>query len=63
LGKDGKLTSEERQRHLDKKLCLFCGGPRHTAQDCSKSTSFAAKGHAAMVTPETKPDASDEVKE
>jgi hypothetical protein len=62
LGKDGKLTSEERQRRLNKKLCLFCGGPGHTAWDCSKSTSRTAKGRAAMVTPETKPDASDEVK-
>jgi hypothetical protein len=62
LGKDGKLTSEERQRRLDKKLCLFCGGPGHTARDCSKSTSHAAKGRAAMVTPETKLDASDEAK-
>jgi hypothetical protein len=62
LGKDGKLTSEERQRRLDKKLCLFCGGPGHTARDCSKSTSRAAKGRAAMVTPETKLDTSDEAK-
>jgi hypothetical protein len=62
LGKGGKLTSEERQRRLNKELCLFCGGPRHTARDCSKSTSRAAKGRAAMVTLETKPDTLDEVK-
>jgi hypothetical protein len=62
LGKDGKLTSEERQRRLDKKLCLFCGGPGHTARDCTKSTSRAAKGRAATVAPETKPEASDEAK-
>jgi hypothetical protein len=62
LGKDRKLMAEEHQRHLDKKLCLFCGGPGHTAQDCTKSTSHAAKGHAAMVTPETKQEASSEAK-
>jgi hypothetical protein len=62
LGKDGKLTAEERQRRLDKKLCLFCGGPGHTARDCTKSTSCAAKGCAAMVTPETKQEASSEAK-
>jgi hypothetical protein len=62
LGKDGKLTAEERQRRLDKKLCLFCGGPGHTARDCTKSTSCAAKGRAATVTPETKQEASSEAK-
>lgn len=62
LGKDGKLTSEERQRRLDKKLCLFCGGPGHTARECTKSTSRAAKGRAAVVAPETKPEVSVETK-
>jgi len=58
LGKDGKLTAKEHQRRLDKKLCLFCGRPGHTAWDCTKSTSHAAKGRAAKVTPETKQEAS-----
>jgi hypothetical protein len=62
LGKDGKLMAEEHQRRLDKKLCLFCGGPGQTARDCTKSTSCAAKGHAATVTPETKQEASSEAK-
>jgi hypothetical protein len=62
LGKDGKLTSEERKRRIDNKLCLFCGGPGHTARECTKSTSRAAKGRAAVVTPETKPEVSDETK-
>jgi len=62
LGKDGKLMAEERQRHLDKKLCLFCGRPGHSARDCTKSTSCAAKGRAATVTPETKQEASSEAK-
>jgi hypothetical protein len=64
LGKEGKLMAEESQRRLDKKLCLFCGGPGHTAQDCTKSTSHAAKGRAATVAPEkkTKQEASSEAK-
>jgi len=62
LGKDRKLTAEEHQRHFDKKLCLFCGGPGHSARDRTKSTSRAAKGRAAMVTPETKQEASSEAK-
>jgi len=62
LGKDRKLMAEECQRHFDKKLCLFCGGPGHSAQDCTKSTSCTAKGCAATVTPETKQEASSEAK-
>jgi hypothetical protein len=62
LGKDRKLTAEECQRHFDKKLCLFCGRPGHSAQDYTKSTSHAAKGRAAMVTPKTKQEASSEAK-
>ena len=39
LGKDGKLTLQERQRCFDNKLCIFCGGTGHTAKDCPKITS------------------------
>jgi hypothetical protein len=62
LGKDGKLTAKDHQRHFDKTLCLFCGGPGHSAQDCTKSTSRAAEGCAATVTPETKQEASSKAK-
>ena len=51
LGKDGKLTPLERQRRLDKNLCLFCGVSGHMAKDCPKSTSAAAKARAASTTP------------
>ena len=51
LGKDGKLTPQERQRHLEKNLCLFCGASGHMAKDCPKSTSTAAKACAASTTP------------
>ncbi|KIK96318.1 hypothetical protein PAXRUDRAFT_68838, partial [Paxillus rubicundulus Ve08.2h10] len=49
LGKDGKLTSEERNCHFDLKLCMFCGNPGHMEKDCCKSTSKAAKAHAATA--------------
>ena len=34
LGLDGKLKPEERQRRMDNKLCLRCGKPGHTVNDC-----------------------------
>jgi hypothetical protein len=51
LGKDGKLTPQERQRRFDNNLCMFCGGVGHVAKDCPKSTSSAskAKGRAAQA--------------
>jgi hypothetical protein len=29
LGKDSKLTQQERQHHQDNNLCLFCGQAGH----------------------------------
>jgi hypothetical protein len=43
LGKDGKLTVAERARRFANNLCLFCGGVGHTAKECPKSSSSAAK--------------------
>jgi hypothetical protein len=56
LGKDGKLTHQERQRRFDNNLCMFCGGVGHVAKDCPKSTSSAskAKGRAAQAKEKTK---------
>ena len=54
LGKDGKLTPQERQCHPNKNLCLFCGASGHMAKDCPKSTSAAAKARAASTTPAPK---------
>ena len=42
LGKDGKLTSQEHQQHLDNKLCLLCGKSGHMVCDCPKSTKARA---------------------
>ena len=53
LGKDGKLTPEERERRRANKLCLFCGLPGHTVENCPKSTSNASKtkGRASALAP------------
>ena len=49
--KDGKLTTQERQRRMDSNLCMYCGAIGHKAQDCTKSNSSAVKtkGRAAQV--------------
>ena len=49
LGKDGKLTPQERQRRLDNSLCLFCGKIGHMAKECPKSTAIAARARAAVA--------------
>jgi len=48
LEKDSKLTQQERQRCLDKNLCLFCRAPGHMAKDCPKCA--LAKARAAKLT-------------
>ncbi|KIJ07908.1 hypothetical protein PAXINDRAFT_18920 [Paxillus involutus ATCC 200175] len=59
LGKDGRLTAEERKHRFDLKLCMFCGNAGHMAKDCRKSSSSASKARAAKTaTPETQPEAS-----
>ena len=52
LGKDGKLTPQERQRRIDKNLCLCCGASGHRASDCPKGQA-AAKARASKTTPAT----------
>ena len=49
LGKDGKLTPEERQRRFTNNLCLFCGKAGHSAKDCRQKNSSAAKARAAQT--------------
>ncbi|KAG6328949.1 hypothetical protein ID866_10140 [Astraeus odoratus] len=43
IGKDGKLTAMEHLHHMKNSLCLFCGLPGHSAKDCPRSMSHAAK--------------------
>jgi len=62
LGKDGRLTAEERKHRLDNNLCLFSGGSGHGTASCPKSTSRAAKARAASITPEAKLEAPDKAK-
>ena len=67
LGKDGKLTSEERKCRFEQNLCMFCGGSSHKVKECPKSGSQAAKARAATTTTttttsEAKPMASTEAK-
>ena len=51
LGKDGKLTQQERQCRLDKNLCLFCRASGHMAKDFPKCAE--AKACAAKLTKES----------
>ena len=66
LGKDDKLTSEERKHRFEQNLCMFCGSSGHKAKECPKSGSQAAKARSATTTmtttSEAKPTASTEAK-
>ena len=46
LGKDGKLTPQERQRRMDGGLCLLCASSGHMIKDCLKAT----RGRLAQIT-------------
>jgi len=52
LGKDGKLTADERKQRLENNLCMFCGGTRHCTDNCPKK-SKKAKACAAAVAAES----------
>ena len=61
LGKNGKLTGDERERRMKEGLCLYCGEKGHVAHDCPKSA--AAKARSAKVSaPESKTDSADSKK-
>ncbi|KAG6327649.1 hypothetical protein ID866_11440 [Astraeus odoratus] len=49
IGKDGKLTTAEHLHRIKNALCLFCGLPGHSAKDCPRFTSRAAKACAAQA--------------
>ena len=49
LGPDGKLKPEERQRRMTNNLCLRCGKPGHTVNNCTVTSKAKPKGRAAMV--------------
>jgi hypothetical protein len=61
LGKDGKLTSGERQRRFDNNLCLYCGGIGHKTSDCKKASSSASKAKARAAQVSVKETETDKV--
>ena len=42
LSSDGKLTPQERQRRMDKGLCLLCGQSGHMVHECPRATKACA---------------------
>jgi ferredoxin len=56
LDSRGKLTQQERQRRIDKNLCLFCGGFGHRTDNCPvKASSTKARASTTeTVTPPAK---------
>jgi hypothetical protein len=46
LDSKGKLTQQERQRWIDKNLCLFCEGSGHQTDTCLVKS---ARGHAITM--------------
>jgi len=59
LGKDGKLTMDERKRRLDNNLCMFCGGTGHFVDNCSKKTKKAKARAAAIAAESSKTDSTN----
>jgi hypothetical protein len=57
LGKDGKLTQQERQRRQDNNLCLFCGQAGHRVRECPRSTAARAAKASDGKAPEPKAEA------
>jgi len=56
LGKDGKLTADERKQRLDNNLCMFCGGTSHFMDNCPKKTKKAKARTVAIAAESGKTD-------
>jgi Zinc knuckle len=57
LGKDSKLTQQERQCRQDNNLCLFCGQAGHRVRECPQSTTARAAKVSDGKAPEPKVEA------
>ena len=56
LDSQGKLTQQERQRRIDKNLCMFCGGTGHRTDTCPvKAASAKARTATASALTSTPP--------
>ena len=49
LGKDGKLSAEEHQRHFNNNLCLYYGGTGHKTANSKKAAALTSKAKACMA--------------
>jgi len=63
LGKDGKLTPQERQRCFDNKLCLVCGQAGHIATACLKATKARTAKATSRKATETSSESTAKVSE
>ena len=61
VGKNGKLTTDERERRLKEGLCLYCGEKGHVAHDCPKSKATKACA-TALASDESRTDSADSKK-
>ena len=54
LASNGKLTSNERKKHLENNLCLYCSAGDHKLDFCpKKQTTVSTKGRDASATADT----------
>jgi len=54
LASNSKLTSDERKKHLENNLCLYCGAEDHKLDSCpKKQTMVSSKGCSALATADT----------
>ena len=64
LASNGKLTSDERKKHLENNLCLYCGAGDHKLDSCpKKQTTVSPKGRGASATANTLAAASEKPSE
>ena len=64
LSSNGKLTSDERNKHLENSLCLYCGAGDHKLDFCpKKQTTVSLKGRGASATADTLAAASEKPSE